>query len=220
MNSTTNKRYTVILADDHYIVRQGLAALLHMEGHYQVVCEASNGEEAIRCAERTPADLMILDLSMPRLNGLETIRRLRQNSPQLKILVLSMYDEEEFVIQALGDGANGFILKHSMDDELFQALTAVLQGQRFTSAAINMTQINAKIQSAASKLTAREHEVLQLIAEGHTANEIADLMSISPHTANRHRANLMQKMGAHNQVELISLAVKRGLVILKRPPVA
>ena len=154
---------------------------------------------------------------MPRLNGLEAIRRLRQNHATLKILVLSMYDDEEFVIQALRDGANGFILKHSMDDELFQALAALAENQPYTSASINLDRLNGQAARTAAKLTAREREVLQLIAEGYTTNEIADLMSISPHTANRHRANVMQKMGVHNQIELVRDAVKRGLIILKRP---
>jgi DNA-binding NarL/FixJ family response regulator len=207
----------IILADDHYVVRHGLAALLQMNGRYRVICEASNGEEAIQCAANHPADIIIIDLSMPRLNGLEAIRRLRQNHATLKILVLSMYDDEEFVIQALRDGANGFILKHSMDDELFQALAALAENQPYTSASINLDRLNGQAARTAAKLTAREREVLQLIAEGYTTNEIADLMSISPHTANRHRANVMQKMGVHNQIELVRDAVKRGLIILKRP---
>ncbi|MBE7472676.1 MAG: DNA-binding response regulator [Anaerolineae bacterium] len=209
---------SVILADDHNIVRRGLAALLQMEGHYQVVCEAQNGEEALQCADQTPAQIMILDLSMPRLNGLEAVRRLRHKHPKLKILVLSMYDDQEFVVQALQDGVNGYILKHSMDDELFEALTAISKGQRFVSAAIDLAQIDQQMEPIASPLTSREHEVLQLIAEGHTTTEIAEIMSISPHTANRHRANILQKMGVRNQMELVRLAVKRGLIILKRPP--
>jgi DNA-binding NarL/FixJ family response regulator len=209
---------TVILADDHNIVRRGLAALLQMEGSYQVVCEAQNGEEALQCADQTPAQIMILDLSMPRLNGLEAVRRLRHKHPKLKILVLSMYDDQEFVIQALQDGVNGYILKHSMDDELFEALATISKGQRFVSAGIDLPQIDQQMELIASPLTSREHEVLQLIAEGHTTTEIAEIMSISPHTANRHRANILQKMGVRNQMELVRLAVKRGLIILKHPP--
>lgn len=214
----TGKQLSIILADDHYVVRQGLAALLRMDGRYRVVGEAGNGEEAIRCAATHAADIIILDLSMPRLNGLEAIRRLRQQHHDLKILVLSMYDDEEFVAQALRDGANGFILKQSMDDELFEALTAVTQNRQYTSPTINLSRITNQTTRAAAKLTSREREVLQLIAEGHTTNEIASLMSISPHTANRHRANIMQKMGVRNQIELVREAVKRGLIILKRPP--
>lgn len=208
----------VILADDHTIVRRGLAALLQMDGKYQVVCEAQNGEEALQCADQVQAQIIILDLAMPRLNGLEAVRRLRHKYPALKILVLSMYDDREFVVQALQDGVNGYILKHSMDDELFEALAAIMDGRRFISGGIELPQIDQLPDSIAAPLTSREHEVLQLIAEGHTTTEIAEIMFISPHTANRHRANIMQKMGVRNQMELVSLAVKRGLIILKRPP--
>ncbi|MCB0155569.1 MAG: response regulator transcription factor [Anaerolineae bacterium] len=208
----------VILADDHNIVRRGLAALLQMDGSYTVVCEAQNGEEAIRCAAQTEAHIIILDLSMPRLNGLEAVRRLRHNHPDMKILILSMYDDAEFVSQTLHDGANGYILKHSMEDELFEALAAINQGQRFVSGGIDLSQMNGAARVNGTQLTSREYEVLQLIAEGHTTLEIAELMSISPHTANRHRANILQKMGVRNQMELVRLAVNRGLVILKRPP--
>ncbi len=208
----------IILADDHNIVRRGLAVLLQMEGSYQIVCEAQNGEEALQCADTTPADLVILDLSMPRLNGLETVRRLRHHYPTLKILILSMYDDLGFVAQTLQDGANGYILKDSMDEELFEALIAINQGRRFVSATIDLTQIEQRAEPEGAPLTSREHEVLQLIAEGYTTTEIAELMSISPHTANRHRANILQKMGVRNQMELVRLAIKRGLVILKNPP--
>lgn len=210
----------VILADDHNIVRRGLAALLQMDGGYTVVGEAQNGEEAIRCAAQTEAHVIILDLSMPRLNGLESVRRLRHNHADMKILILSMYDDPEFVNQTLHDGANGYILKHSMEDELFEALAAINQGQRFVSGGIDLSQMNGAARVNGTQLTSREYEVLQLIAEGHTTPEIAEIMSISPHTANRHRANILQKMGVRNQMELVRLAVNRGLVILKRPPQA
>lgn len=210
-------RFSVILADDHHVVRRGLAALLHTNGHYRVVCEASNGEEALQCVAQTSADIIILDLSMPRLNGLETIRRIRQTHPALKILVLSMYDDEEFVVQAMQGGANGFILKQAMDDVLFEALNVILKGEPYFGV-IDPSLVEAHAGSLAQKLTTREREVLQLIAEGHTTNQIAELMSISPHTANRHRANIFLKTDAHNQMELIRLAVQQGLVILKNPP--
>lgn len=208
----------VILADDHTIVRRGLAALLQMDGMYQVVCEAENGEEALHCAANAQAHFIILDLSMPRLNGLETVRRLRQHYPHIKILILSMYDDQEFVVQTLRDGANGYILKHSLEDELFDALMAIKQGQRFVSTNIDLAQLDDQTSQTAAQLTSREHEVLQLITEGYTTTEIAEIMTISPHTANRHRANILKKMGVRNQMELVRLAIQRGLVILKQPP--
>ncbi len=209
---------SVILADDHHIVRRGLAALLQMSGRYQVVGEACDGEEVLRCAERTQAELVILDLSMPRMNGLETLRRLSRRLPEMKKLVLSMYDDVTFVVQALRGGADGYILKHAMEDELFRALDTILRGERYIGAAIDLAEMDAQLATFAEILTPREREILQLIAEGYTANEIAQILCISPHTANRHRANILQKMGARNQVELVRLAAERGLVILKPPP--
>lgn len=207
--------YSVILVDDHNLVRRGLAALLRTDGRFNVVAEASNGEEALTQAKKHQPDLMIVDLSMPRLNGLETIRRMRKQLPRTKLMVLSMYDDEQFVSQALHGGARGYLLKHAMDEELFQALEAVLQTDaQYVSKQINLATLEDNCACEAD-LTAREREVLQLIFEGHTTAQIASLLSISPHTATRHRANLMQKLKAHNQSELIRCAAEQGLVILK-----
>lgn len=209
----------IILADDHAIVRRGLAALLQLEGGYNVVAEAENGEEALRCAQEVLADVIILDLSMPRLNGLETTRRLVSQHPDIKILLLSMYDDEAFVTQALQAGASGYLLKRSMEDELFQALTVVMKGERFISPIFSMSVKDLLADNTMQdQLTPREREVLQLIAEGHTTAEIADLLAISPHTASRHRANLMQKLGSHTQAGLVRKAIEQGLVVLKKPP--
>jgi DNA-binding NarL/FixJ family response regulator len=211
----------VILVDDHTIVRRGLAALLQMEGGYVVVGEAADGKEALRCAAEVTADVMILDLSMPRLNGLETTRRLVRRQPQLRVLLLSMYDDEAFVTQAIQAGAAGFVLKRSMEDELFQALAAIMKGERFISPMLSLAAADLLAEEAnSSQLTSREREVLQLIAEGHNTTEIAELLAISPHTATRHRANLMQKLDAHTQAGLIRTAIERGLVVLKKPPLS
>lgn len=209
----------VILVDDHTIVRRGLAALLQLEGGYTVVAEAANGEEALRCAAEVTADVMILDLSMPRLNGLETTRRLKRQYPQLRILLLSMYDDEAFVIQALQAGASGYILKRSMEDELFQALTAVMADDYFISSTLSMSvKMALSEESIVELLTSREREILQLIAEGYNTAEIAEMLAISPHTASRHRANLMQKLDTHTQAGLVRTAIEQGLVVLKKPP--
>lgn len=208
-------RYRVILVDDHTIVRRGLAALLRSDGKYEIVAEAGDGEEALQRARETEADLMILDLSMPRMNGLETIRRLARQSPRLNVIVLSMYDDEQFVGQAIRDGARGYILKHAMDEELFNALDAVLHGEQYVSSQIDMDKVEEQC-ACENELTDREREVLQLIVEGLTTQQVADRLSISPHTATRHRANLMQKLGVHNQAELIRCAAQQGLVILPK----
>lgn len=211
---------SVILADDHALVRRGLAALLHTDSAYRVVAEANNGEEALQRASEIAADLMLLDLSMPRLNGLEAIRRLKRQQPAMKILVLSMYDDAEFVAQAIKDGVDGYLLKQSMDDELFEALAVIMAGERYFSPTIDLTGLDMQTEHTNDQLTSREYEVLQLIAEGHSAAEIAKLMMISPHTANRHRANIMLKLNVHSQIELIHLAAERGWIILKPPPSA
>lgn len=210
----------IMLADDHNVVRRGLAALLAMEGGFDIVGEASNGEALLQLVADQPADVVILDLSMPRLNGLETLRRLKRTQEKTRVLVLSMYDDEELIVQALSHGADGYILKDSMDDELFEALDSVQRGELYLSGAIDKGVLSRTPSRLSFELTAREHEVLQLIAAGHTAAEIAEIMCISPHTANRHRANLMQKMGVRNQIELVRLAIERGLVIIGKRPLA
>jgi len=202
----------VLLVDDHALVRRGLASLLRSDGRFEVAGEAGNGLEAISLTQHRPADIIILDLSMPRLNGLETIRRL-QKSSRAAILVLSMHDDEQFVAQALRGGARGYLLKHAMDDELFQALETLVRGGRYVSSSIDMSRVQEHDMTQLD-LTAREREVLQLIVDGHTTQQVADILVISPHTATRHRANLMQKLNAHNQVELVRNAAQKGLIIM------
>lgn len=207
--------FRIVLADDHALVRRGLAALLATDGRFQVVAEAGNGEDALTAVRETSPNVLLLDLSMPRLDGLETLRRLRAGGARTRVLVLSMYDDAQFVAQALADGADGYLLKHAMDEELFQALESVLSGHRYVSRSIDFAHVDA-LETARSSLTAREREVLQLIADGHTTQHIAEILGVSPHTATRHRANLMQKLDAHNQVELVRAAVARGLILMPR----
>ena len=207
--------FRIVLADDHALVRRGLAALLATDGRFQVVAEAGNGEDALAALRETSPNVLLLDLSMPRLDGLETLRRLRSGGSRTRVLVLSMYDDAQFVAQALADGADGYLLKHAMDEELFQALESVLSGHRYVSRSIDFAHVDA-LETARSSLTAREREVLQLIADGHTTQHIAEILGVSPHTATRHRANLMQKLDAHNQVELVRAAVARGLILMPR----
>ncbi len=208
-------RHTVLLVDDHALVRRGMASLLASDGRYEVVAEASNGEMALELIARHKPTLVLLDLSMPKLDGLGTLRRLRKLPRRPRVLVLSMYDDDQFVAQALSDGADGYLLKDAMDDELFEALDAVVAGHRYLASSINQVRLgHVSIQS--SDLTAREREVLQLIADGQTTSQAAERLAISPHTATRHRANLMRKLGVHNQAELVRTAVQRGLIILGR----
>ncbi len=208
-------RHTVLVVDDHALVRRGLMSLLASDGRYAVVGEASNGEAALELIERFKPTLVLLDLSMPKLDGLGTLRRLRKVPRRPRILVLSMYDDDQFVAQALSDGADGYLLKDAMDDELFEAMDAVVAGHRYLASGINQVRLgNVSIQS--SDLTSREREILQLIADGQTTSQAAEQLAISPHTATRHRANLMRKLGVHNQAELVRTAVQRGLIVLGR----
>lgn len=205
----------ILLVDDHALVRRGMAALLHTDGRFRVVAEAGTGEMAIVQAMQERPDVIILDMSMPRMDGLETLRRLRTLPIRPKVLMLSMYDEAHFVAQAMNEGADGYLLKDAMDDELFHALEAVMRGHRYVASAIDRSKVHAESANP-SQLTTREREVLQLIATGHTTQEAAERLNISPHTATRHRANLMQKLGVHNQVELLRVAAQRGLILMPR----
>ncbi|MBA3917240.1 MAG: response regulator transcription factor [Gemmatimonadaceae bacterium] len=207
-------RARLVLVDDHALVRRGLAVLLRLDGRYDVVGEASSGETALELIEGERPDLVVLDLNMPGIDGLETLRRVRARGLPTKVLVLSMHDEAHLVSQALQSGANGYLLKDSMDDELFHAIDAVLRGQRYLAAAIDRVRLQES-RIRPTTLTAREREVLQLIANGLTTSAVADTLNISPHTATRHRANLMQKLDAHNQVELVRIAAGRGLIVLQ-----
>lgn len=207
----------VILVDDHKLVRSGLAALLHQKGTFQVVAEASNGIEAIEKSLVTPCDLMLIDLAMARLGGIEAVQRIREHHQKFPILVLSMYDDAQFVARALKAGANGYLLKHAMDEDLFKAIDAVLDGEAFVSELIDQDTLREFSFNDDTELTAREIEVLHLISDGLTNSDIAASLSISPHTVTRHRANLMKKLNAHNRVELVNIASGRGLITIQRP---
>lgn len=213
MNATALHR--VLLVDDHNLVRRGLKSLLTADGRFTVVAEAADGHEALAALQQHPVDIVLLDLCMPRMSGLELIRRLGKATPAVRLLALSMYDDEQFVAQALRWGARGYLLKHAMDDELFRALETVLRGGRYVSEAIDLSR-GGGLAFTSTELTAREREVLQLIVDGLTTHGIAERLAISVHTATRHRANLMQKLDAHNQVELLRKASALGLILLPR----
>jgi DNA-binding NarL/FixJ family response regulator len=206
----------VLLVDDHALVRRGVAALLRMDGRYEVIGEADNGEDALaqligKFASMLP-DVMLLDLAMPRMDGLETMRRVHKQFPRLAVVVLSMHNDEQFVSQALRAGARGYLLKHAMDTELFEALGTVLRGGRYVTPAIDMALVSTQEQDE-TELTSREREVLQLVSDGLTTQAVADILNISHHTVTRHRANLMQKLNVHNQMELLRAAIAKGLVV-------
>ncbi len=209
----------VMLVEDHVVVRRGLAALLASLGNFLVVAEAADGEESIRIFDEAQPSLIVMDLSMPRLNGIEATRRLKQARPDVHILILSMHEDEAFVAQALMVGAQGYVVKQSTSEELRLAMETVARGGVFISAAVARPIVDEYIRQAqtdhgvrVSAPTSREIEVLQLIAEGHTTEEIAALLNISPHTAQHHRTNLKRKLEARSNADLIKIAIERKLI--------
>ena len=210
---------TIMLADDHKIVRQGLRALLEAEPDLHLVGETGDGLEAVQLAERLCPDVLVLDLMMPGLGGLEVTLQVGKRSPQTRVIILSMHADEAYVLEALRNGAAGYVLKESSADELVQAVREVVAGRRFLSSPLSERAIDAYVSKAQEvvldryeTLTAREREVLHLAAEGHTNAEIADRLSISSRTAETHRANMMRKLALRSQTDLIRYALRRGII--------
>jgi len=210
---------TIALADDHQVVRQGLQSLLEAEPDFSVVGETGNGIEAVQLVERLQPDVLVLDLMMPGLNGLEVTRQVSQRSPQTHVVILSMYANEAHVIEALRAGAAAYVLKESSSAELVHAVREAVAGRHYLSPPLSERAIEIYMQKAESTaldryetLTAREREVLHLVAEGHTNAEIADQLFISRRTVETHRANLMRKLDLRTQTDLISYALRRGIL--------
>jgi len=209
---------TVVLADDHDIVRRGVRALLEADGRFTIAAEVSDGLAAVQAATRHRPQLFFLDLSLPRLHGLEALRQIRANSPQTKVLVLSMHHAEPYVIEALRSGAAAYILKGSESDEIIRATQEVLAGRRFLSAPLTEWAITAlaiktpDTSDPYNTLSPREREVLQLAAEGFGNTEIAEKLFISARTAETHRANLMRKLSLQSPIDLVRYAIRRGLI--------
>jgi DNA-binding NarL/FixJ family response regulator len=210
---------SILLADDHQVVRLGLRALLEAEPDFKIVGEASDGLEAKALVERLQPDILVLDLMMPGLNGMEVTRQARQLSPKTRVIILSMQANEAYVLEVLRNGASGYVLKQSNMAELVQAIRQVLEGRDYLSPEFTQRAIEAykeKAEAAArdpyDTLTTREREVLQLAAEGHTNPQIAEKLFLSPRTVEMHRSNLMRKLDLANQTELVRYALWRGLL--------
>jgi DNA-binding NarL/FixJ family response regulator len=211
----------VLLVDDHALVRRGIAALLRLDGRYEVAGEADNGEEALeyllRAQDSAFPDVVLLDLAMPQMDGLEAMHRIHRHWPRLAVVVLSMHTEEQFAAQAFRAGALGYLLKQGIEAELYEALGTVLRGGRYVTPAIDMGRValleRDDLERDGAELTAREREVLQLVSDGHTTQAVAEMLHISHHTVTRHRANLMQKLNVHNQIELLRAALAKGLIV-------
>jgi two-component system, NarL family, response regulator NreC len=210
----------ILIADDHGIVRQGLRLILEQKPQFEVVGEASDGLEAIELAQSLKPDLIIMDIAMRNLNGLDATSRILALLPDTKILVLSMYAEEGYLIRALNAGVRAYLLKDNAEADLFRAIEVVEDGKPFFSPAIAEMLVEDYMRALKERgltdsydlLSPREKEVLQILAEGKTNKEVASLLGLSPHTVDTHRANLMQKLGLRNLAELILYAVRKKLI--------
>ena len=213
-------KYRIVIAEDHTILREGLRALLSSSPDFDIVGEAQDGREAIRCVEKLKPNLILTDLSMPRMNGMDAIREIRRRAPETKILVLTVHKTEEYILATLKAGADGYLLKDSTHGELLAAVRHVLSGKHYISPGISDKVLDGylegkktlKTRSSWETLTAREREILKLIAEGYKNKEIADDLCISVKTVEKHRANLMEKLNLHNVQSLTTFAIERGLV--------
>jgi DNA-binding NarL/FixJ family response regulator len=211
-------RTKVLVADDHTVVRRGLALLLNQEPDFEVVAEAADGAEAVEKALAEEIGLVILDVAMPRMSGLQAARELARRRPGLRLLMLSMYDNEQFLFEALRAGACGFVLKSGADRDIVEACRAAVRGESF----LYPSAVTALVRDFVSRtdrdgtefevLTPRELEVVKLIAEGHTSKQIAAELVISVKTVERHRANVLEKLGMRDRVELTRYAIRRGLI--------
>ena len=202
----------IALADDHHVVRQGIRALLEGVKDFRVVGEAADGKEMVELVMREKPDVALVDVAMPQLNGVEACRRIVRDLPSVKVLVLSMYTGEEYVREALAAGASGYLVKDSAADELVEAIRVVARGERFLSPAVAPIAAKSAATTLLDRLTTREREVLQLIAEGNSNKAIAARLSLSVKTIEAHRTNLMAKLDIHDTASLTRFAIARGLV--------
>ncbi len=210
----------IVLADDHTILRNGLRLVLERQPDFRVAGEAANGREAIEVVDREAPDVAVMDVAMPILNGIEAAKRISADHPRTAVVILSMHSDEAYILKALKAGARGYLLKDSADTDLIQAIRAVCAGKAFFSPAVSkvladdyLRQMRQQgVEDPYDLLTARERELLQLIAELKSTKEIAGLLNLSPHTVDTHRGNLMQKLNVHSIPELILYAVRKGVI--------
>jgi DNA-binding NarL/FixJ family response regulator len=209
----------ILLADDHTVVRQGLRFILDSEPDLEVVAEASNGNEAVARALKDDIDLAILDIAMPTMTGLQAARELAKRRPELRMLILSMHDDEGYLYEALRAGTSGYVLKSVADRDLVGAVRAAMRGEPFLYAGAERALVRDYVQAARAgetlpedPLTPREQQIVKLIAESNTNRQIAELLTISEKTVETHRANILEKLGMRDRVELTRYAIRRGLV--------
>jgi two-component system response regulator NreC len=216
----TDKTITIFLADDHTIVRQGLAKLLEVEPNFRVVGEAENGREAVNKVEELKPNIVIMDIAMPLLNGIEATRQIKKIHSQTKVIILSMHSHDRYISELFSLGASGYLLKDSTGTDIIKAINAALNGGTYLSPSISRRVIEDYLslkkksskEDLYSKLSNREREVFQMIAEGHSAREISEILFISPSTVKTHRSKIMEKLKIENISQLIQFAIRIGIV--------
>jgi DNA-binding NarL/FixJ family response regulator len=204
----------ILLADDHVLVREGLRAFLEKQG-FQIVAEASDGQEILRSAEKTAPDVAVIDISMPLLNGVDAARELKKSSPKTKVILLTQHDEDQYVSESLRVGVKGYVLKNQAGEDLVHAIQEVCRGSIYLSPNISRVVVDAylsKKDEVTDPLSARERQVLQLVGEGKSTKNIAEHLGISVKTAESHRARLMKKLDIHETASLVRYAIRRGLI--------
>ncbi len=217
------RKIKVVVADDHTILRQGIKALLDNQEGIEVVGEAKDGREAIKTIEELLPDVILMDIAMPGLNGLEATRRIKKKFPKVKVVVLTMHANEEYIFQILNAGADGYLVKETAFQDLISAINAVHKGEAFMSPSISKKVMTDYIQRAQGEgkvgfdtLTTREREILQLVAEGNSNKKIAEALFISPKTVETHRAHIMDKLNIHDRAGLIKYAIRKGMINLDK----
>jgi two-component system, NarL family, response regulator NreC len=210
----------ILLADDHGVVRKGLRFLLERQAGVEIVGEAADGREAVRLAESLEPDIVIMDIAMPLLNGIEATAQMVKRNPGLGVIILSMHSDEDYLLSALNAGAKGYLLKESAEVDLVRAIQAVGKGAPFFSPEISRTMLEdymrflqqRNLQDSYDFLTEREKEVLQLLAEGKSNKEVASILDVSVYTVDSHRTHLMQKLNLHNTAEIVLYAVRKKII--------
>ncbi len=215
------KKVRILLADDHTVMRTGLRLLLERHEHLEVVGEAKDGREAVEAAASLAPDVVVMDIAMPNLNGIEATRQIVSRSPGTAVVILSMHSDETYLMRAIRTGARGYLLKDSAEGDLIRAIDAVAAGRSFFSPKISKILLEEHVRELRYKgmedsydlLTTREREILQLLAEGRANKEVAALLNLSLYTVETHRGNLMQKLNLHSPAELVLYAVRKGIIV-------